>query len=122
VLSNPQVVGQDGGTIASIAPGTMAAVTLLMKNLGSRGLAYPCLALAADHPAVTVGVGGPTLYSLNPQVGMTYGVDVPFGSSIAPGTRVRFAAWAGWWGGDSPDGAVIDCVSASPLVWEVDVN
>jgi hypothetical protein len=121
VLSNPQVVGPDGGAIAPIAPGAMATVSVLVTSQGSQGLGYPCLALATDNPAVTVGAGGPTLYSLNPRAGVTYAVNVTFGSSIAPGTRVRFAAWAGWSGGVEADGAILDCVSAPALLWDVAV-
>jgi hypothetical protein len=121
VLSNPQVVALDGGALASIPPGATTIVGATVTNNGPQGLSYPCLALSTDNPAVTLGAGGPSLYSLSGP-GRGYGVDVTFGSSIAPGTHVRFAAWAGWWGGDTPDGAVIGCVSTPPLVWDVTVN
>jgi hypothetical protein len=122
VLSNPQVLVPDSGANAPIAPGATTTAAVRVTNLGSAGLGYPCLALVADNPAVVVGEGGPDLYSLNPGTDVTYWVNVTFGSSIAPGTRVRFAAWAGWWGGDAPDGAALDCVSAAPLVWDVTVD
>lgn len=120
-LANPQIVDQDGGAPQVIAPGTTAMATVLVTNAGAMGLAYPCLALATDNQAVTVGVGGPTLYSLNSGISETYAVDVTFAASIPPGTVVRVAAWAAWWGGTAGDGAVSSCVSA-PLVWDVTVN
>jgi len=60
--------------------------------------------------------GGPEQYVLVARV--TFSIEVAFDSSIAPGTRVRFAAWVAGGGGTTPDGSLIDCTSGL-LEWDV---
>ena len=113
VLSNPQVFDLEGGPVA---PGTRAMVSVDVTYAGST-IAYPCLAISSDTPGVSFVVsGGPEQYVLVARV--TFSIEVAFDSSIAPGTRVRFAAWVAGGGGTTPDGSLIDCTSGL-LEWDV---
>jgi hypothetical protein len=111
-VSGPQITGIEGGPIA---PGTSAILSVSVANSGAQ-ISYPCLGIATDNPDVSFAYGGPELYAIVPSV--TFSTQVTFGSSIAPGTHVRFAAWVGGWGGNSPDGSMIECTSGL-LEWEV---
>jgi hypothetical protein len=113
MLSNPQVRAVEGGPVA---PGTTATVSVDVTYAGST-IAYPCLAISSDTPGISfLASGGPEQYVLVPQV--TFSVEVTFGASLAPGTRVRFAAWVAGGGGTTPDGSLIECTSGL-LGWDV---
>ncbi|HLK38227.1 MAG TPA: hypothetical protein VKU41_15800 [Polyangiaceae bacterium] len=111
-LANAQITGTEGGPVA---PGATATIAVLVTNAGAQ-IAYPCLALASDHADVTFGAGGPEQYALTSQV--TFSTEVTFGPSLAPGTRVRFAAWISGWAGQAADGASLACTSGL-LEWDV---
>jgi hypothetical protein len=112
MLSNPQVRAVEGGPVV---PGTTATVSVDVTYAGST-IAYPCLAISSDTPGVSFLSGGPEQYVLVSQV--TFSVEVTFGASLAPGTRVRFAAWVAGGGGTTPDGSLIECTSGL-LDWDV---
>lgn len=97
-------------------------MTMVVANEGAQGLSYPCVAVAADTSGVSFGPGSPEIYSINPGVSMTFGMNVTFATSISPGSRVRFAAWLVWMGGGLADSSTLPCASASLLEWDVVVN
>jgi hypothetical protein len=112
VLSNPSVQALDGGPVT---PGASGTVQVLLTNPSLQGLSYPCVGFAADDPAVSFGPNpGFSRYAILPGESIGFSIGVTFGASIAPGTVVRFAAWA--------DEASTDCANGAFLEWDVTVG
>lgn len=118
-----QVIGQDGGPVTA---GTTATVSLVVTSggiadAGQPGtcVAYPCLAISADNPGVSFSGGGPLLYCLSP--GWVYSIDATFASTLTPGTRVRFSAWAIGSNGIAPDGSSDEC-NTPPVQWDLTLD
>jgi hypothetical protein len=119
VLSNAQIVEQDGG---AVTPGSTATLTVSVTTSASPGISYPCVAWAVDTPDVSFGLEGSELYAIGPGSETPFTVPVTFGASIPHGSRVRFEAWAVWSGASSPDGSTLACTSTMTLGWDVVLN
>jgi hypothetical protein len=112
VLSDPSLRDLEGGPVT---PGANGTLHLLLTNPSSMALSYPCVGFAADNPGVSFGPNPAfSQYAILPGASIGFSIGVTLSANIAPGTVVRFAAWA--------DEASSNCTNGAILEWDVTVG